>query len=69
MDISAELKIVNKYFKTQFPFVLEVSNAGPSYNISPNRLRLHNLERPHEFELLEIGMYISPTHFLSLIHI
>jgi hypothetical protein len=66
MDTSAELKIVNKYFKGQFPFVLEVTDAGPSYNISPHRLRLHSLERPQEFELLEIGMYISPTHFCEL---
>lgn len=66
MDTSAELKIVNKYFKGQFPFVLEVADAGPSYKINPNRLRLHHLNSPREFELLEIGMYISPTHFCEL---
>jgi hypothetical protein len=66
MDTSAELKIVNKYFKRQFPFILEVTDAGPSYKISPHRLRLRNLERPQEFNLLEIGMYVSPTHFCEL---
>ena len=71
MDTSAELKIVNKYFKGQFPFVLEVSDAGLSYKISanslsPNELRLHNLNSPQEFKLLEISIYISPTHFCEL---
>jgi hypothetical protein len=66
MDTSAELKIVNKYFKGKFPFILEVTDVGPSYKINPNRLRLHHSNSSREFELLEIGMYISPTHFCEL---
>ena len=66
MDTSAELKIVNKYFKGQFPFVLEVADAGPSYNIKSNKVILTNLQSPQLFNLLEINIYVSPTHFCEL---
>ena len=65
MDKSPELKIVNKYFKEQFPFVLEVSDAGPSSDMTPSRMRL-KISCPREFNTLEIGMYISPIHFCEL---
>jgi hypothetical protein len=65
MDTSPELKIVNKYFKEHFPFVLEVSDAGPPSDITPSRMRLKILGS-REFNLLEIGIYISPTHFCEL---
>jgi hypothetical protein len=65
MDISPELKIVNKYFKERFPFVLEVADAGPTSDMTPSRMRLKILGL-EEFKVLEIGMYISPTHFCEL---
>jgi|688.fasta_scaffold01509_44 hypothetical protein len=65
MDISPELKIVNKYFKEHFPFVLEVSDAGPPSDITPNRMKCKILGY-REFKILDICMYVSPTHFCEL---
>lgn len=63
MEITAELKIVNKFFKEQFPFVLEVTDAGPPSEMSKMRL---NLLVSKEFKILEINMYVTPTHFCEL---
>jgi hypothetical protein len=64
MNTSPELKIVNKYFKEHFPFVLEVSDAGPPNDIIIPRMRYNPYCQ--EFKLLEIGMYVSPIHFCEL---
>lgn len=65
MEITPELKIVNKYFKEHFPFVLEVADAGSPSDITPSRIRLKILGS-QEFSILEIGMYVTPTHFCEL---
>lgn len=62
MKTTPEVKIVNKFFKKMFPFVVEISDAGSyihkcsSYGVTPNS----------EFNILEISMYVSPVHFCEL---
>jgi len=68
MDTSAELKIVNKFFKEKFPFVIEVADAGEA-DASINRvLSCKSCEKKYQsnYILLEIGMYVTPTHFCEL---
>ena len=55
MEIIPELKIVDKFFKKKFPFILEVSDAGPSDDFIKEY-----------YNILEISMYVTPTHFCEL---
>ena len=68
MEITPELKIVNKFFKEKFPFVLEVADAGEA-DASINRIlscKSCKDEYKSKYTLLEIGMYVTPTHFCEL---
>lgn len=58
MESSPELIIINKFFKKNFPFVIEVSEITLLNGISTRRLTTSNL--------LEIRIYVSPTHFCEL---
>lgn len=68
MEITPEVKIVNKFFKKMLPFVVEVSDAGERQH-KPNHLRLHKsyvVTSKSKFNTLEINIYVSPTHFCEL---
>ena len=65
MDTSPELKIVNKYFKEQFPFVLEVADAGPPSDMTPSRMRLKILGS-REFKILEKHLPLQLVHFVGI---
>ena len=68
MEITPELKIVNKFFKEKFPFVIEVADAGEA-DASINRVlscKSCKKEYQSKYLLLEIGMYVTPTHFCEL---
>jgi hypothetical protein len=68
METTPELKIVNKFFKEKFPFVLEVVDAGEA-NSSVNRIlscKTCREEYQSNYIILEIGMYVTPTHFCEL---
>jgi len=61
--MDSELKMLNKYLKKMFPFIVEVDSV-----LESKRKSIYN---PHTFspvnkESLHINIYVSPLHFCEL---
>lgn len=54
-NLSPEIKMLSKFFKKQFPFVIEVSD----YSVETSRSR----------QSLVLDIYVSPEHFCELMDV
>lgn len=52
INSSPEVNMINRFFKKQFPFVIEVSG--------------YSLETSHRRQSLVLDIYVSPKHFCEL---
>lgn len=70
--MESELKILNKYLKKMFPFIVEVDsifNGNKSYDLYNNSRDLYNDTRCRinsKNISLKIHIYVSPLHFCEL---
>ena len=60
MEMETEIKMLNKYLKKMFPFIVEVDSI-----LESKRTRSHTCSSVSN-ESLHINIYVSPLHFCEL---
>jgi hypothetical protein len=65
--MDGELKILNKYLKKMYPFIIEVESIFFNYDeVSMlNNFSSSGMDR-RDKDLLKINIYVSPLHFCEL---
>jgi hypothetical protein len=61
--MDSELKMLNKYLKKMFPFIVEVDNI---FVLKKDMIYDPNTFTPVSNELLQFNTYVSPLHFCEL---
>lgn len=59
IDMETETKMLDKYMRKMFPFIINVSE------VEPVKIRRHSKDRDFKVEL-RISIYVSPSHFCEL---
>ena len=59
IHMETETKILDKYMRKMFPFIINVSE------VEPVRVRRYSKDRDFNLEL-RISIYVSPSHFCEL---
>ena len=59
IHMETETKMLDKYMRKMFPFIINVSE------VEPVKIRRHSKDRDFKVEL-RISIYVSPSHFCEL---
>ena len=59
INMETETKMLDKYMRKMFPFIINVSE------VEPVKIRRHSKDRDFKVEL-RISIYVSPSHFCEL---